>query len=222
MPGVKYFQHVLIGQVENQPIVNTLWYYCPTAIDDPYAAVEAFASQWSSLYKEAWTDPLPSAYQFLRTETSVYNASWQSLLSAPHVMAQLAMGTMIANLMGQSPYVVIDFILDYTYGETAPGHPPVRRSYLAYGPINDAAVANDHTFQPNIFAPGLLSGLLDVMFNEFTIGVPEMTFTPIRVGAPRFIGGLPDPDGYRSWAKVVNANFRSVTSNRRSRTPRPI
>lgn len=218
--AVAYIKHALIGLCNGQEIVNILWYYVP-AVDLPIPDLAvAFAEAWSGTFAANFVLCLPTSYTLVQSETSVYNVTWEAQLSAAHVLSINEQGQTGGSLMGQSPYAVFNFQLDYTYADVPPSHSPVKRSYIAYGPLQEGAVTDGHAFVPTYYAAGYLDNVKGSITTGMTIPGNEADAVPIRVGSPNFTApGGPDPNGYRSWAKIIGCTVRNITSDRASRIP---
>lgn len=217
---VDYFRHALIGTAAGQTIVNVLWYYQPIRQNTPAVDVIAFANEWASTLAQAFVTPMPTQYTLVRTETQMYDVEWNPTLSTPHIKPIGLSGGHINSLMGQSPYVVLNFALDYSFADVPPGHGPVRRSYLAYGPLPEQAVNDNHEFVPGFYQIGQITDLLAMLVTGVQDGLWDSEAVAIRVGTTNLANnGGPDPFHRRSWAKAIGASTRLITSDRASRIP---
>lgn len=218
--SVAYLQHILSGRCSNQAVVNILWFYVSVVDVTPTELATLLATAWEGAFAPNFISGLPVQYVLEQTETQVFDVTWQPQLSTAHIHPVGLAGDIGGSLMGQSPYAVLNFHLDYSYSDVPPGHGPVKRSYIAYGPLTETLVNDAHVFTPSVWPAGTADNIINSVTNSVTILPNSADAVPIRVGSPTLAnGGGPDPNGYRSWAKVIGGSFRNISSDRASRIP---
>lgn len=215
-----YSEVTVIGSCQGEEIVNVLWYYLPTATGTPLDVAGHMGVAWSGQVMARFAAAASLLYTLDAFDVSIYDVEWVPQLAAPQRFTAGLAGSVGGSLMGQSPVAVINFALDYSYANVAPGHGPVKRSYIAYGPLVETAVNNDHRINVGGWGNAAVSDLLACLQEELVLGPLGYQGVPIRAGSTKFINnGGEDPFHRRSWAKIAGASLRPVSSNRDSRTP---
>lgn len=218
--ALRYAEVVLNGRCENQDIVNILWYYMPLATGTPLQCASDLMTAWAGQAMARFVAAECTLYTLEFVDISLYNVEWEPELAAPHRTAIGLAGDKGGTLMGQSTYAPINFTLDYSFADVPPGHGPVKRTYIAFGPLTEGAVDNQHRVVLSDWAPAVVDDLMAALANVLVVGGLGYDAHPIRAGSTNFEdNGGPDPFARRSWAKISSAAFRSISSDRASRIP---
>lgn len=203
---------VTINGLANGQVINNILYYRMTSDDSGAPAIaDAVADGFNDLFVPVWRAVMSTTYTYVDTIIQLYDAAWNPLLFLPlHYNINLA-GTVAGSLAGPAQVAIIKFALDAGSLLAPVGGDWVRRSYIAMGPIPEAAVQNTGEFDGTPYGAGALNNLLDALVSEIVCDAPAGTIAAERAGTPL-------EDGNRSSMLIVSAAYRAKSSFRRSRT----
>lgn len=200
----------VIGEVGGKEVLNTLWYRLEETHGTTATAAAALAAEWVVTVSPQWVKFFPSQYNLARVEVQAYSSVWAPLMFLPYSATVDTPGTNTGTLAGPAQTVILNFSLDLaSLLEPADTNPP-RRSYLALGPVPEAAIGDDGLVIFTYWASGDLlnfrGGIVATLEDpgNFTVAIPE------RVGRPNDVG-------QRASMLVVDTAFRGRSSFRRSR-----
>ena len=190
--------------------MNTLWFMGDNFLADPTEGTAILAARLESVLWDSWSDMHLVSYILNRIDVMYFSAAWAPLLITPQAVAVERVGTLNQGSSGPATCAIINFLPKPIGGDVPAGHKPVRRSYLAWGPVGEGAVDNNGTFDTAAYGAGVAAGLLTALATDLGDVDGLGTVVPIRVGAA-------DGFGIRSYMLIASAAFRSRISFRRSR-----
>lgn len=205
-----FAQAVLLGSYGDQEVQNTLWYRYENDVPGGEETIPNFVAQLESVVLAKWAAMSLDAYLISGCAVQLFSAAWEPRLITPLSVSLEVNGELDASSPGVGACAIINFHPAVTGGGVPAGHVPVRRSYLALGPIAESAISDVGGFDPTVYGATAGSELLTALASSLgSLDIWGET-TPIRVGAA-------DGLGVRSYIAVASASFRGRASFRRSR-----
>lgn len=205
-----FVQVTVKGSYAGQEVLNTIWYHGDNFLADPSEGIPVLAGRLEANVWDAWCAMQLTGYLLVGFETQLYSAGWAPLLITPILSAVDRPGLKAGAPGGPGPCAIINFQPSAVGGDVAAGHGPVRRSYIAWGPLHEDAVDAAGLFSTTTYGGTAGADLL----NALVVGLGDVdgmgNLTAIRVGAA-------DGLGVRSWIVAASAAYRSRASFRRSR-----
>lgn len=209
------YKVVLKGRVNNQDVVNVLWYkvgvdLLPGALN--FGGADLLANL---VHSQVWTGTLRSTMNTLYLLSSIqvypYDENFSPILQLPYERNVGEYGQSAGAINGSAPCLIAKFNLEPT--SILQGFFPPKRGYVALGPIRDDYIDNTGNVEGDFYNYWQLAA------NRFTIDlvsvVPPMTFEPVRVSTRTILGVFT----FRGWAGIQSVSLRHRASFRRSRLP---
>lgn len=210
MSGPGYYRLAIEGEYQAQAITNVLFY--GSIGGAPFSSwTSAMALDlidvWGETFLPEYVNPLPTAYNLNNLSVSYVDARGVTDPTTFQVnVGQNVPGTQAVSTDTQALVAVIAFNTDVAVGATL----PMKRSYIAYGPLQNAYVGDNAKIQPTGLTA--INPIADLL-NELMVGSVG-SFYPVRVG--RTVAPAPIRVG-----RVLSAFVRPTASFRRSRLPKP-
>lgn len=212
-----YFQLIQRGRIGTIQCQNSYWvagkYYDPP---DWEAVAQAVLDYWMVNKVAVIAHAVNVLYETTSVTCQAYNVLFQPQLGIPLEAGCSVFGTLGGQTAGSMQVYNVAYRLSPTIRDTPFGHPPVKTSHTPLGPISEGLVGNDNVVAYGSFPGGLVTQLTDALTQGWTSPGGE-EYVMARVGAPKLIGGDPDPNKNRAWAMVTGVLYRPQASFLRSR-----
>jgi len=203
-------QMKIIAAVGLESVVNTLFFRYSGIAADHTAVVEAINDHWDTEIEDTWLAYLPLSYGLLRLEFMVWGLGWEQYTFTPITYTKTGVGAGTSNLlMGTAPAATIAFSISPTSMLVPDGHNILRRSYIAYGPMQEGFVDNDNQLNTTNWPLASRVALCDALLGAVAVSLAECV--PVRWGAE--VAG----DGKHTVANIAAAQVRPTVTFRRSR-----
>lgn len=202
----------VIATSQSDAVTNSLYWEYIGAPYDVSDAIDALAYEFTVNVAPNLASYLSNQCTITGAEIMVYDADWNPLITTPYIVVVSETGTQTYAMDGAGRCAIIAFTLGATNQIIPNGHNPMKRSYIAFGPLGAEQVDAAGLLNATELGSGPKGAIIAAITGNVEMGTDAAI--PVRWGSEVA------NDGAHTIAYITDAQFRPYASFRRSRMNR--